>query len=186
MACVCEQADLEIADREKDLIMRLMHACAIFSVITASVTPAISAAETATGGSLAKVSGNVVVSRDGELLRAVPNMPLRIGDRVITQTGGKAQLSMNGCATSVGSNQMASISGASCQAQVASFDRAGYDGSSSALADDDSDSRLGAGTYVIGGLALAAAGAGIYFATKSYHGNNAPFNGGGGTTPASP
>lgn len=119
-----------------------------------AATPIAASAREA-AGVLSSASGSAFVSRDGRLLAATPAMQLVKGDRVVTRAGGSAKVSLNGgCDIAVGSSATANVS--SCASKATSFDRAGYEGDSSALR-----GRAGAGGFIIALLAVAVVIVGI-------------------------
>ena len=122
-----------------------------------AITP-VAASAAPTIGSLATVSGDAFVARQGRLLRAQPAMAVQVGDRVITRTGSTASVALNGCAVSVAGGEMKTFANTSCDAvQSATFKRAGD------VTTDASQLHggLGSGGIVIAFLALGIIAAGI-------------------------
>ena len=135
-------------------------ATSLAAMVMAVARVAVQAAQGA--GTVASGTGEVFVARDGNLLRAAPNMSLYAGDRVVTRANGTAKIALNsGCSQTVGASAMATVGTAGCGA-VKNFDagRAGYGGRSSAATGT---------TLVLVVAAVAAAGLGIYEGVKNKH-----------------
>lgn len=118
-----------------------------------TITPVVVSAQPV--GSLVSVSGDAFLSHEGRLVRAEPAMAVQAGDRLITRSGGSANVALNDCSVSVAGGEMKTFGGDACGAvQSASFTRAA-DGSA------NGQQLLGGGGFIIAILAAAAVIAGV-------------------------
>ena len=147
--------------------MKLAHLIACTAALGLAVAPAV-AEEAQT---VATVSGasDVLVVRDGKVVSVQSGAALQAGDRVVTRGGAGAKLAFaNGCALNVPAASTVTVGANACAAPVKTLamSRAGFPMQDANGADG--------GTWVVGGLALAAIIGGIVAATS------------GDKTPASP
>jgi len=120
---------------------------------------------------VATVSGasDVLVVREGKVVSVQPGAALQSGDRVVTRGSAGAKVSFaNGCAIDVPAASTVTVGASACGAPVQSLamSRASFPMKKANAADG--------GTWVVGGLALAAVIGGIIAATS------------GDSSPASP
>ena len=138
---------------------------------TAALGLAIAPAAASEAQRVATVSGgsDVLVVREGKVVSVQSGASLQSGDRVVTRGASGAKLAFaNGCALEVPAASTVTVGASTCGAPVQSLamSRAGATMQNANAADG--------GTWIVGGLALAAIIGGIIAATS------------GDSSPASP
>lgn len=147
--------------------MKISRAAAAMLMVSFS-SPLFAGAEQSMG-TLTSATDGVFVAHDGKLVPAVSGQALFAGDRVVTRGKASAKVSLSGCSYNMAPTSMLSVSSTACSGAPASF------------APDDATGTAGAGatsggisgtTIIVGVLAAAAVGGGVYAATN--HSNSAP------------
>lgn len=138
----------------------------IKNVVTAGMavafaTSPIMATANETGNRISSSTGAAYVSRAGAMLPATAGMALKSGDRVITRGNGKVSLAGT-CARTLGATSMMTVgAGSNCGAtSTVAMSPAG-------MQSIDEDDETGTGGYLVGLLALGAAGLGLWAALSS-------------------
>lgn len=131
-------------------VSRIVAGIALASLATPSLAQVGAAA-----GRIAETNGSVFVARDGKLLPATAGTVLLKGDRVVTRADSSAKVATANCTVALQSTSMVTV-GNSCAPTTLAASRAGFNGANAA----------GEDTVVVGVLAAAAVGAGLYFAFK--------------------
>ncbi|MDO7840912.1 hypothetical protein [Sphingomonas immobilis] len=108
-------------------------------------------------------SAGTFVSRDGKMLPVKAGSALYTGDKLITRNGARARAALSGCNVSLSPVSVVSVGASKACATPKSLAVAAPEDEAAA----GGEGGAGAGTYVLGALALGAAGLGIYQATNN-------------------
>ena len=138
------------------------------AIVMASLSSPLFAGAEQSVGKLTSASSGTFVSREGKLIPASAGQSLYAGDRVVTRGQAQAKVAFPGCNYTMAPTSVLSVSSSGCATAPKSF---AQDSSSD---DTGAGGGIGGGGVVLG-LAVVAAGLGLYFALK----NN-------DSTPASP
>ena len=130
------------------------------AIVVASLSSPLFAGAEQSVGKLTAASQGTFVSREGKLIPATVGQSLYAGDRVVTRGQAKAKVAFPGCNYTMAPTSVLSVSSSSCATAPKSF---AQDGSTGDSGDGSGD---GSGGVVLG-LAVVAAGLGLYFALKN-------------------